>query len=78
MEGVNFTRINFVGHSPFADTIFDDEVQHLELIKEVDIMLDTLLVQGLQNHVAGAVSRDSMTTSIASRHIISMASWSPR
>ena len=28
---------------------------HLELVEEVDLVLETLLVQGLEDHVAGAV-----------------------
>ncbi len=31
------------------------EVEHVELVEEVDAVLDAVLVQGLQDHVAGAV-----------------------
>ena len=55
MEGVNFAGVNLIGDRTFAHAIFNDEVEYLEFIKEVDIVLDALLVERLQNHVAGAV-----------------------
>ena len=34
-----------------------DQVEHVELVEEVDAVLDAVLVQRLQDHVAGAVGR---------------------
>ena len=33
------------------------QVEHVELVEELDALLDAVLVQGLQDHVAGAVGR---------------------
>jgi hypothetical protein len=35
--------------------VHQQQVHHLELVKEQGVVLDTLLVQGLQDHMAGAV-----------------------
>ncbi len=36
-------------------TVVDQQIEHLEFVEEVDVVLDALLVERLQDHVAGAV-----------------------
>ena len=39
-----------------ADAVVGDEqVEHLEFVEELDVVLDALLVEGVEDHVAGAV-----------------------
>ena len=58
-EHVDVAGRQFVGHHPGghrpAGGLGEHQVQRVELVEELDVVLDTVLVQRLQNHVAGAV-----------------------
>ena len=43
------------GHDAVALAIRDEQVDHLELVEELDLLLDAVLVKRLQDHVPGAV-----------------------
>jgi hypothetical protein len=38
-----------------AAVVADEEIEHVELVEEIDLVLDPLLVERLQDHVPGAV-----------------------
>jgi hypothetical protein len=57
VEGVQLAGGHLVGHHAAARRRLEEQVQHLELVEEVDAVLDALLVERLQDHVAGAVGR---------------------
>ena len=40
----------------------EDQIEDVELVEELDPVFDALLVEGLQNHVAGAVGRETRPT----------------
>lgn len=43
------------GGAPDAVDLGEQQVEDIELVEELDVVLDALLVEGLQDHVAGAV-----------------------
>ena len=55
VEGMQFACGQF--HSDHASglSIHEEQVEHLELIVEFDLVLQALLVERLQDHVTGAV-----------------------
>ena len=55
VEGVNFAGSQAHRHHARATPLFDQQVQDMILIVEMHLVLDALLVTGLQNHVSGAV-----------------------
>ena len=57
VERVQLTRGDLDGHDPPALAVDHDQVQHVELVEERHPLLDALLVERLQDHVAGAVGR---------------------
>ena len=57
MEGVQFAGGQFhCYHASQFCRLRNKQIKHLELVVELDLVLKTLLVQGLQDHVTGAVS----------------------
>ena len=58
VDGVQLAGLDLVGNHAAAFAIAGEEqVDQVELVEEVDPVLDALLVQGLDDHVTGAVSR---------------------
>jgi hypothetical protein len=55
MDGVQFACCQFHCHNASGLAIDHDEIKHLIFIKEIDLVLQALLVQGLQDHVSRAV-----------------------
>ena len=59
VEDVNIAGGEFVGHHPGGDRaprgLGQHQVEGVELVEELDVVLDAVLVQRLQDHVAGAV-----------------------
>ena len=56
-EDVELAGGQLVRHDAGGPPLGDQEVQHIELVEEADPALDALLIEGLQDHVARAVSR---------------------
>ena len=59
MEDVQLPGQQFKSHHPRGGAIHHDQVQNLKFIKEVDIVFDALLVEGLQDHMPGAVGSEA-------------------
>ena len=57
MEDVELAGGDLDGDDPPALAVDHDEVQHVELVEERHALLDALLVERLEDHVAGAVGR---------------------
>jgi len=61
LEHVQLTGGELVGHHTGRATplrgVHHDEVQHVVLVEELHVVLDARLVEGLQDHVTGAVGR---------------------
>src|SRR5699024_10996149 len=58
VNGVQLAGAEFVGHHATALAVIGEkDVYQVMLIEEVELVLDSLLIQGLDNHVAGAVGR---------------------
>ncbi len=55
MKGINLARRKAQGHHARAAPLLDQEVQEVKLVIKVDLVLDTLLIEGLKDHVARAV-----------------------
>ena len=55
MENMQFSGGEFHRHHAGRGSIHHDQIDHLEFIMEGDIILDALLVKGLQNHMPGAI-----------------------
>jgi hypothetical protein len=55
MKNVDLAIGNANGHHANGFTIFHQQIDDVVFIEKVDVVLDTLLVQRLQNHMAGAV-----------------------
>ena len=55
VEYVCFAGAQLNSHNPIALVAVHDDVNHLKFIKKLDIVFNTVLVQCLQDHVAGAV-----------------------
>ncbi len=55
MEDVHFARAQFERDHAADRAVVHDQVDDVEFVEEVDFVLDTLLVERLQNHVTGAV-----------------------
>ena len=59
VEDMDLAGGQFVSDHPGGDRavrgLGEREVQRVELVEELDVVLDAVLVQRLQNHVAGAV-----------------------
>ncbi len=47
----------FYGHHPLGGGAVQDQIDHLKFIEKDDFVFDALLVEGLQDHVSGAVGR---------------------
>ena len=59
-EHVELAGRQLVGHDAARTAPSShQQVQHVELVEEPDVALDALLVQRLQDHVAGAVGREA-------------------
>ena len=56
-EDVELARRELVGHDPRTPSVGHQLVEHVELVEEADVPLHALLVQRLQDHVAGPVGR---------------------
>jgi hypothetical protein len=57
VDGVDFAGTQLEGDDATGPTVVTDEqVQSMKLVHEVDVVFDALLVECLQDHVAGAVS----------------------
>ena len=59
LKNVKLSGGKFVSNNSRWALFFSDlghhQVEHVELVVELDAELDAVLIQGLQNHVAGAV-----------------------
>ena len=44
-----------LGHVARGEVVVDEQVEHVELVEELDVVLHALLVEGLQDHVPRAV-----------------------
>ncbi len=56
VEDVQLSGRQLVGHDAGGPFIpITDQVEHVELVEEPDVALDALLVERLQDHVAGAI-----------------------
>ena len=56
MEGVKLAAVDVErGHAGHLPRVVDEQIDHLILIEEHDVVLDALLIHGLQDHVARAV-----------------------
>ena len=64
-EDVDLAGRQFVGDRASGDRLagvfIQDDVEHVELVEELHALLDAVLVEGLQDHVAGAVGRVART-----------------
>ena len=65
LEHVDFAGGQIVGHDAgrpgLAVDLGHDQVEHVVLVEELDVVLDAVLVQRLENHVARAVRRVART-----------------
>ena len=52
---MNLAGRQLEGHHAAAAPVLYDQVEHVELVEEGGTFLNVLLVQGLQNHMPGAV-----------------------
>ena len=57
VEGVELAGGDLDGHDPAALAVDHDEVKHVEFVEERHASLDALLVEGLEDHVAGPIGR---------------------
>src|SRR5918996_6469680 len=57
VEHVQLAGGYLVGNYPRARAVDHDEVEHEELVVELDALLGALLEQRLEDHVAGAIGR---------------------
>ena len=57
VEDMQLTGRQLDGDHTGGHAVLDQQIQHLEFIEEIDMVLDALLVEGLQDHVPGAVGR---------------------
>jgi hypothetical protein len=57
VEDVQVAGGDLVGDHADTAAVGDDQVDHLELVEELDAVLDAVLVERLQDHVARAVGR---------------------
>ena len=55
VEDVEFAAAQFNSDDTGAYTINHDHVDHLKFVEKLDFVLDALLIEGLQDHVARAV-----------------------
>jgi hypothetical protein len=56
MDGVDLARSQLERDDPArAAVLADQQIQRVELIEEIDLMLDSLLVERLQDHVTSAI-----------------------
>ena len=55
MDRMQFARGEFNGDNARSFPVDHDEIKHLIFIKEVDLVLNALLIQRLQDHVTRAV-----------------------
>ena len=56
VEGVQFAAVDMHGDDPSRlPLVVHQQIHHLILIEEGDVVLDTLLVHRLKDHVAGAI-----------------------
>ena len=55
MENVCFAGGKLNGDDAIALAVFDQQIDHLELIEERDVVLDAVLIERLKDHVASAV-----------------------
>ncbi len=55
VEGVDLAGCQLDRHHPGGNPIGQEQVQHLVLVEEGDVVLNALLVKGLQDHVPGPV-----------------------
>ena len=57
MDGVELTGLDLIDNYAACLTVVGEEhIQQLVLVEEVDVVLDPLLVKGLDDHVTGTVS----------------------
>ena len=57
MKDVYFAGENLNRHHAFTHIVFEDQIDHLVFVEELHVLLDALLIQRLQDHVAGAIGR---------------------
>ena len=55
VEDVQPALADVPGHQPAGDVVLQQQRQHLELVEEQHVVLQALLVEGVQQHVAGDV-----------------------
>ncbi len=55
VEGVQLACGQLIGHHTAAFPVLDQHVEHVEFVEEHHVVLDRLLVERLQDHVAGAI-----------------------
>ena len=58
-EDVDLTGGELVGDDATGAAVGHQQVEHVELVEEVDVLLDALLVERLQDHVPGAVGGEA-------------------
>ena len=52
---MNFAGCQLNSHHTGGRAVLDQHIQHLELVKKIDVVLDALLVKCLQDHMPGAI-----------------------
>jgi hypothetical protein len=55
VEGMQFAGSQLDSDNASSLPVYDQQVEHLEFVVELDLVLQALLVQGLQDHVTRAV-----------------------
>jgi hypothetical protein len=70
MEGMQLARRKFDSDNAGSLAIGNEKIQNLKFIKERDPILQTLLVQGLQDHVTCAIRGMRGTANGFARFII--------
>ena len=56
VEGIDLSRLDVHGdHAAATAVVGEEDVEQVMLVEEVDLVLDSLLVEGLDDHMAGAV-----------------------
>ena len=61
VKDMNLPRRDFDRHAAATFAVLDDQVKNLEFVEKCCVVLDILLVQGLQNHMPRAVRRFART-----------------
>ncbi len=77
VEGVQFSGRQLDGHDARGPAVHEQQVEHLELVEEVDLVLQALLVEGLQDHMPGAVGGVAGAVHRLAGHVVGVPAKGP-